>query len=197
MRVSGMAAIAFVKEELYLHNIFRMSGLHRLCSLAVILLLASTASAAAAESLNGPSVRVGLMTRQFNFMVTSNVQYEAVEIDSGKVLGDFAADVKSRIGLRDGQIVINNTVANGTGLTIRPKNNGKIERAERTIDLNNRRYLGIVEIVHTPVKGGLTAINILPVDDYVYSLMVKDLSPEWPVEALKAQAVATRTFALH
>ena len=173
------------------------SRLRRLLLLASILLMAAAGPVAAAENPTGPLVRVAILTQQYGYMVTSNGPYEVVDVASGKVLGDYAKEEKIRIGLREGQLVVNNTVANTSGLKIQPKSAGKIERVDRIIEMNNRRYPGVMEINRTPGKNGLTAINILPVDDYIYSLMVRDISPEWPEEAMKAQAVAIRTYALH
>ena len=174
-----------------------MNRLRRFLMLASVLLIASVAPVAAAGNPTGPLVKVAILTQQYGYMVTSNGPYEIVDVSSGKVLGDYAKEEKLRIGLRDGQLVINNTVANTSGLKIQPKAAGRIERTNRIIELNNRRYPGVIEIGRSQGKNGLTAINILPVDDYVYSLMIRDVSQEWPEEALKAQAVAIRTFALH
>ena len=165
--------------------------------LALVLLITSVAPVAAAGNQAGPLVKVAILTQQYGYMITSNGPYEIVDVSSGKVLGEYAKEEKIRIGLRDGQMVINNSVANTSGLKIQPKSSGRIERTNRIIELNNRRYPGVIEIGRTQGKNGLTAINILPVDDYVYSLMMRDVSQEWPVDALKAQAVAIRTFALH
>src|SRR5581483_7320731 len=41
---------------------------------------------------------------------------------------------------------------------------------------------------------GLTVINELPLDDYVAG--IREVPSGWPLEALKAQAVAARTYAL-
>lgn len=42
----------------------------------------------------------------------------------------------------------------------------------------------------------LTAVNIVPVEAYLYSVVCREMSPSWNVEALKAQAVCARNFAL-
>lgn len=42
----------------------------------------------------------------------------------------------------------------------------------------------------------LTVVNIVPVEDYLYSVVCREMSPSWPVEALKTQAVCARNFAL-
>lgn len=43
---------------------------------------------------------------------------------------------------------------------------------------------------------GLTVVNIVPVESYLYSVVCREMSSSWPVEALKVQAVCARNFAL-
>lgn len=48
-------------------------------------------------------------------------------------------------------------------------------------------------------RGGgdkLSVINVVPLDDYVKGVLPYEMSPAWPLEALKAQAVCARTYAL-
>ncbi|URA11221.1 SpoIID/LytB domain-containing protein [Thermospira aquatica] len=40
-------------------------------------------------------------------------------------------------------------------------------------------------------------INEIDIENYLYSVVPSEVSPEWPKEALKAQAVAARTYALY
>ena len=44
------------------------------------------------------------------------------------------------------------------------------------------------------ISGKLTVINILPLEDYVKGVIPYEMSPLWPLEALKAQALCARTF---
>ena len=44
--------------------------------------------------------------------------------------------------------------------------------------------------------GGVNSINAVPVDDYVKGVIPLESPASWPIEALKAQAVAARTYAL-
>jgi len=37
-------------------------------------------------------------------------------------------------------------------------------------------------------------VNIIPVEQYLYSVVCREMSPSWPIEALKAQSVCARTF---
>lgn len=44
--------------------------------------------------------------------------------------------------------------------------------------------------------GKITLVNTVGVEDYLYSVVCREMSSSWPVEALKAQAVCARNFAL-
>jgi len=56
------------------------------------------------------------------------------------------------------------------------------------------RYRGEIEIYRD--GQGLTAVNVLPLEEYLYGVVGIEMSPSWPLEALKAQAVAARTYAV-
>lgn len=40
----------------------------------------------------------------------------------------------------------------------------------------------------------LTAVNELPTEEYLYGVVPREMSNSWPIEALKAQAIAARTY---
>lgn len=44
--------------------------------------------------------------------------------------------------------------------------------------------------------GSITAVNVVLLDSYLYGVISREMSPTWPKEALKAQAVCARNFAL-
>ena len=55
-------------------------------------------------------------------------------------------------------------------------------------------YRGAIEI--RTEGSGVTAINVLDLDTYVRGVVAGEMPSSWPLEALKAQAVAARTYAL-
>lgn len=59
-----------------------------------------------------------------------------------------------------------------------------------------RPYRGLLELRRT-TSGRMTVINQLDQEEYLYGVLKMEVDPAWPVEALKAQAVAARTLALH
>jgi len=48
-----------------------------------------------------------------------------------------------------------------------------------------------------PTNKGLTAVNYVDLEQYLYSVVGSEVFYSWPLEALKAQAVAARTYALY
>jgi stage II sporulation protein D len=65
-----------------------------------------------------------------------------------------------------------------------------------TIELFGKgSYRGAIEI--RPSKsGGLSAINAVDLESYVRGVVPRESPPSWPLEALKAQAVAARSYAI-
>ncbi|MCX5964022.1 MAG: SpoIID/LytB domain-containing protein [Cyanobacteria bacterium] len=61
--------------------------------------------------------------------------------------------------------------------------------------IGDRWYRGRTLI--TPSSGGLTAINYVDLESYLYSVLGGEMNGNWPQEALKAQAVAARSYALY
>ena len=63
------------------------------------------------------------------------------------------------------------------------------------IKVNGHPYRGAVEIV-SDGKGRLTVINELELEDYVRSVVPAEMPHSWPPEALKAQSVVARSYAV-
>ena len=59
----------------------------------------------------------------------------------------------------------------------------------------NGTYRGALEF-RGGTFGGVNSINAVPVDEYVKGVIPLESPASWPIEALKAQAVAARTYAL-
>ena len=59
-----------------------------------------------------------------------------------------------------------------------------------------RKYRGNFILVYRG-KRKMDIINFLPLEDYLKGVLPWEISPKWPMEAIKAQAVAARTYALY
>jgi len=61
------------------------------------------------------------------------------------------------------------------------------------LNVNGKNYRGIIYVEN---KGGkLNCINNLDIEDYLKGVLPAEVSPSWHIEALKAQAVVSRTYA--
>ncbi len=71
------------------------------------------------------------------------------------------------------------------------------DESNAPVRLNDKPYRGRLE-VFANARGGLTVVNVIALEDYVRGVVPNELSPGgYPaIEALKAQAVAARTYAL-
>jgi stage II sporulation protein D len=84
----------------------------------------------------------------------------------------------------------------GGGLSAGGKGCTKVvASASGTVRINGKSYRGLVEIV--PGDRGMLAVNELPLEDYLVGLINCEISSQWPMEAVKAQAVIARTYALY
>lgn len=64
------------------------------------------------------------------------------------------------------------------------------------VNLGKRSYRGRIEIGRYGGKTTVTAVNVVPLEDYLYGVVPCEMPASWPAEALKAQAVCARSFAL-
>jgi stage II sporulation protein D len=71
------------------------------------------------------------------------------------------------------------------------------DEQQNPIRFNEKAYRGRLE-VFANTRGSLTVVNVVPLEEYVRGVVPNELSPGgWPeLEALKAQAVAARTYAV-
>tara|TARA_Y100000589_G_scaffold241873_1_gene229429 strand:- start:1224 stop:2516 length:1293 start_codon:yes stop_codon:yes gene_type:complete len=65
---------------------------------------------------------------------------------------------------------------------------------KRGIWVNSKRYSGELKILSHDNK--IVVINIIGIEKYLNSVVGSEMPHKWPLEALKAQAIASRTYAL-
>ena len=63
------------------------------------------------------------------------------------------------------------------------------------ISINSVAYRGSLRFLRSS-GNDMAAINVLPLEEYLYSVVPKEVSASWNEEVLKAQAVAARTFTI-
>ena len=110
-----------------------------------------------------------------------------VKDGAGKQLGKLTPMSSLEAKLKGNQIAINNFVGAGE-LIIEPQDNGYVW-------IGDRWYRGKTRLI---LQGdNITAINHVDLEQYLYSVVGAEAVSSWPIEALKAQAVAARSYALY
>ena len=133
-----------------------------------------------------PDLRVGLAVKQGSVTV-SLVGGKGMARTEGSKGTSLAAGQSYDVRWQAGAFLVGREKLRGEVLTIRPSGAGELA-------LDGRRYRGALELRHK--SGGLTAVNIVPVDDYLQSVVPEEMPTDWPAKALKAQSVAARSFSL-
>ena len=70
-----------------------------------------------------------------------------------------------------------------------------IASAPAFLIVNGKSYRGMIEV--SPADRGVLVVNELPLEDYLVGLINCEISSQWPIEAVKAQAVIARSYALY
>jgi stage II sporulation protein D len=109
-----------------------------------------------------------------------------VRDETGKQLGVIPAGDAYAARSQGGNVRLGNWQARQ--LWVEPTGEGYIW-------ISDRWYRGDVRLVRR--GGNLDAINYVDLEDYLYSVVGAEAIASWPLEALKAQAVAARSYALY
>lgn len=71
----------------------------------------------------------------------------------------------------------------------------RIGKLQGDLLVSGSHYVGDIEVWKG--KEGMYLINELPLEEYIKSVVSAEIGPNWDMEALKAQAVISRTYALY
>ncbi len=131
-------------------------------------------------------------------VVLQEAKHFVFGVDGRYTITDFSSGVKLETGLRlrptmvtleKGHIKMGDKIFDNQRLIIEPR-----EQAISRID--NKHYRGNMTIINN--KGvSLSVINSVGLEYYIRGVLYHEISDKWPLDAMKAQAVATRTYALY
>ena len=143
-----------------------------------IILLVCLAAGGSSAALRPETIRVALVKGA-----------ETLRIDGVGVLLTDGTGVPLRLEMplevkrsRDGMTV------NGRTLP------GLIASAAARVTVNGKGYRGLLEV--SAADRGLLVVNELPLEEYLIGLINCEISSAWPMEAVKAQAVIARSYAI-
>ncbi len=131
-------------------------------------------------------VRIGLASRCNLCYVV--VWYPGAVFVDGKPV--FALDPRRVYSLAHGCIT---DMASGESYELPRDRRAYITAADYRVWTNNRWYGGALELIC--LGNRITVINLLDLEDYLRGVVPAEMPASWHLEALKAQAVAARSYA--
>ncbi|MDD5347961.1 MAG: SpoIID/LytB domain-containing protein [Candidatus Omnitrophica bacterium] len=150
--------------------------------LAGLALLVAPAACRAAEQ-----IRVLVLDNVNAVTISTPAPYSIRDADSGKVLVS-GTGLNARIWAQKKGINVGGRQSGSGRIVITP-------REGAVITMNNRAYRGALQL--SGRTGDLLVANLIDVEDYIKGIAVREISHYWPPEAIKANAVAFRTYALY
>lgn len=150
--------------------------------IVVMILVVASVTHAEPKKVWQPEIRVGLLSgvKQVNLKVSAPCVM--INAAKGNILQKVPAD-------KDFIVTFDKLELNA--IEIRPE---KVPIKDLRTTIDGKEYYGGVTV--NKGKDSLTVINLAPLEEYLRGVVSKEMSPSFPAEALKAQTVAARTFAL-
>ncbi|TAK09079.1 MAG: SpoIID/LytB domain-containing protein [Candidatus Manganitrophaceae bacterium] len=133
----------------------------------------------------GETIRVALVENAAQVLVTSSEGF-FIKTPSGERLSDHpvtSAEIRIQKGL-----VVNRKETLEKELLFLPRRGGKIA-------VNRQIFDGVISIKKRPE--GLLVVNEIDIERYLQGVVPAEMPPDWEMEALKVQAVISRTYALY
>jgi stage II sporulation protein D len=154
-----------------------------LCALAVF-------CAAPASAMDIPDkIRVSVASNADSIELSVRGGYSIVSSDNGRLLDKGHTFFNRKIEPAVNGISFGKNIFNANSIDIIPKE-------EPSIYFNKRLYRGILRIAKTRQQK-LVAVNEINLEDYIKGVLYHEVSHRWPMEAIKAQAIASRTYAFY
>lgn len=137
------------------------------------------------------AIKIGLLTQVEEAGIGTNVAGRMIDTHTNKTIcevkamkGYMLVPYKKEIAIKDGSHFY---TLETDSIVLRPDSEG-------FVSTKGKWYRGILMIKN--IEGKLTVINDIDLESYLKGVVPVEMSPSWEYEALKAQAIAARSFAL-
>jgi stage II sporulation protein D len=138
------------------------------------------------DFMSSPRIRV-LVLQSEDPVIFSSKGVLSLYLDNGTCETIVSPETDMVFSVRDGVLIADKLSA---GLAVRLKAD-----SGQNIEVNGLSYRGDIWV--STVDEQIFVINSLDLEEYLYGVIPREISPSWPEQALKTQAVAARTYALY
>lgn len=144
---------------------------------------------AEARASEPPRVRVAIVRNAPDITLAVDASFDVVAYPSREKLWHSSSTKAVKVSVLGEGIRIAQKVFKVKALLVTSKK-------KASLFVNRKPYRGDILIMKAG-PDSLLIINWLDVESYVKGVLVQEISPRWPMDAIKAQAVAARTYALY
>lgn len=150
------------------------------------------------------TVRVGIYLGQSKAGVTTSGPYQIIDGDTQALLASGQKGDSWQVTVNGGMLQATPQLANQGNLfsqtqqTLKARNLifQPVGDTKLTLTEKKTAYRGSLQFTAN-LQGKLDVINLVNMEDYLFGVVTKESPSSWPIEALKAQAVASRSYALY
>ncbi len=160
----------------------------RFILLTIISLYAIRYTLYASDVPNSKYVRVAIMQDVASLRLKVKGFYEVTEPKTGRVLC-LGKNLNVTVMAYKGGVLLGNIRPGVSRLIIKPNE-------PDAVVINGRVFRGNIELIKKE-NTHLLVINDIELEDYIKGISVREISHYWPPEALTAEVIVFRTFALY
>ena len=171
-------------------NIEKVKKIFLFLGICIFSLLISANNILSAEKQ--PILRVGIFLNQTEINIGGDGPFKIYNLKSNNLISEERNKIIKLLLHAKGVEILGKGVYSGP-IRIVPVGNTKV-----IVIVNGQkyRYRGNMEVGIDKEYRKLNVINIIGIEKYLYGVLKKEISPRWPADVLKAQAIAARTFAI-
>jgi len=149
------------------------------------------AAVVSVEAETPHDVRIAVLQNVSSIPIAIQGSYEIIDPESGERLQ--TGRMFNRTLLKAGQkfLILGDAILETSHIRVIPRSLTTV-----WVGSNKKNYRGTLDIyLHDGRK--LLVVNTLDVEQYIKGVLQHEISDKWPMEAIKAQAVAVRTYAYY
>lgn len=157
--------------------------------LSAVILIFATHLPSSAFRFHDKMLRVCVLKDAASLMLTIKGDYMIFTLKTNEVIEVGKNLRKAEVVPSSKGLIINNEPFNVYGVKIVP-------RRDALVYIGRRSFRGNIDIIRTEDLK-LLVINHLDLEDYLKGVLYHEVSHWWPMETLRAQAIAARTYAVY
>lgn len=140
------------------------------------------------KTAGAPVIEIGLLSGQKEVKI--QCLSDTVITANGKKWQTVKKGQTVATRLSGKQITVNGKKTSGTVLM-----KGTSDGA--AFGVKGNTYRGDMKLILSAYSSGMTVVNAVSMEEYLYGVLPYEVSPSWHADALRAQAVAARTYAVY